>query len=126
MVAIAMIKASDEYYIMAHANQASIQAFPTIEVGLKHFEDAYNESHDRSYEGSMSACINNMSFQPSIVGVPRGLDELAEIVGSKEAGYIKLGNVSGSMYAVKAPAKGEEYWEKGHKPHLITEKANPA
>jgi hypothetical protein len=94
----------------------SIHGFESLGDGLRYFEDSYNRAHGRSYEASMSACINAISFRPSILklSIEAIKEHLAE---GATAAHIR--NVSGSM--VLLPLKdAEQLWESGEKPRLIS------
>jgi hypothetical protein len=122
---ICLVKFDDKIFVMADADNQCIQGFKTIKNGLRFFEDAYNENHARSYEASMSACVNYIYFQPSIVYV-KSYDELKKkIVDEKDFKVYDLRCVAGFMVGISTRPTAKEYWEKGHKPKLIDiEQAN--
>lgn len=95
---------------------ASIHGFHSRLDGLRYFEDGYNSNHARSYEASMSACINGISFRPSVLKL--SLDEISAL--APELRIVKVRNNSGSMTLLPLdPAKAEVLWESGDKPKLI-------
>jgi hypothetical protein len=115
---ISIVLSGGRYYI-ATSKTGVISAFPTAKDGTKFYEDSYNTSHERGYEASMSACINHMTYSPSIVKVS-GLDEIKKMVGP-EPHLFGLSHISGSMTVISIPdlSVGQEYWDKGEKPKLI-------
>lgn len=93
----------------------NIQGFESMGAGLRYFEDAYNRAHSRSYEASMSACINAISFRPSILKL--SLEEIKQHLDG-EGSAVHIRNVSGSMTIL--PLKdADQLWESGEKPQLI-------
>jgi len=100
----------------AHGQQRySIHGFETLAEGLHYFEDSYNRAHRRSYEASMSACINAISFRPSILRL--SIEEIQQYLEGEPRG-VHVRNVSGGMMLL--PLKdAEQLWESGVKPGLI-------
>jgi len=95
----------------------NIQGFESLGDGLRYFEDAYNRAHGRSYEASMSACINAISFRPSILRL--SIDTIKEHL-AEGTGVITVRNVSGSMSLLPL-VDAEQLWESGEKPKLISD-----
>lgn len=97
---------------------ATIHGFHTPMEGLRYFEDGYNSNHGRSYEASMSACINGITFRPSILKL--SLDEIRALAPAMSV--VKVRNSSGGMVILPLDAeKAEALWETGSKPKLIGE-----
>ena len=94
----------------------TIHAFGTEAAGLAFFEDAYKRFHNRSYEGSMSACLNWMAYQPSIAHL--ALWEMEQLV--EEYTVVHAWHVSGGMHYIPLrAADAKVIWDKGCKPTLI-------
>ena len=115
---ISVVKCNEKYYIAMGRESGVVNAYLTQEDGLKSYEKTYNEWHNRSHEASMSACLNYMYFQPSVVFVS-GIQEIMKIA-SPPAIY-DLHHVSGHMVGLLIPDSkvGEEYWNRGKKPQLV-------
>ena len=95
----------------------NIHGFESMGDGLRYFEDSYNRAHGRSYEASMSACINAISFRPSILKL--SIEEIKQHLDG-DAHAVTIRNVSGSMTLL--PLKDvDQLWESGRKPQLISE-----
>jgi hypothetical protein len=116
---ISVVKASDNgYYIVCNREEMCLLGFESLDNGLLYYENAYNRKHRRSYEGSMSACLNYMFCQASIVKAP-DMEEIRRLVGDKPKPY-NLHHISGSMIGLKLPDEyGKRLWEAGEKPKLI-------
>ena len=115
---ISIVLSDGKYYITTEENGV-ISAFKTDQDGLNYYESSYMEWHKRSNEAPMSACINHMTFSPSIVKVS-GLEEIKKMVGP-EPHLFGLSHVSGHMTGIPIPdlEVGQKYWDKGAKPKLI-------
>jgi len=93
-----------------------IHGFESETDGIRYFEDAYNRNHSRSYEASMSACLNRIFFQPSIVRL--SIDEVRPIIEGD--GVVTAINTSGGMVLLPLLKKqAETLWNSGVKPRLI-------
>lgn len=119
---VSLIKVEDKVYLMLNRNK-QIHGFKTEKEGLSFFEDGYNNCHKRSYESSMSACVNGMFFQPSIIKV-EGLDDIRSFITDNEKDGInvkQISNISGSFIVILADTDlGKKKWEEGRKPKLIS------
>lgn len=93
-----------------------VQGFKSEMDGIRYFEDSYNRFHRRGYEASMSALINSITFQPSIVQTP--LEEIEPYMIEKRATTVR--NVSGSMTIILLKPEAEKLWAQGAKPNLIS------
>lgn len=115
---ISIVLSDDNYYITTQKNGV-ILAFKTEQDGLNHYESSYMEWYQRGHEASMSACLNHMTFRPSIVKV-LGLEEIKNMVGP-EPHLIGLNHVSGHMTGIPIPdlEVAQKYWDKGMKTQLI-------
>lgn len=72
MLFATMIKGEGEdRYLMAEKDGAVVVTEVESQA-IGGIEDAYNRSHNRGYEASMSACVHFMFFNPVIVPVPEG------------------------------------------------------
>lgn len=96
----------------------SIRGFKSEQDGLEYFESAYRRAHQRSYEGSMSACINAIFFRPSIVQL--SIPEIHTLI--EEQKVVRAHHTSGMIdYVPLIAEKAEPIWEKGSKPALYRE-----
>lgn len=115
---IALIKADNKIYIMASKESGHpITGFSSETEGVRYFEKSYNDYHRRGYTNSMSACINYITFQPSIIPFI-DLEKLKDVVVDPPVA-VQLGNVSGYMIGIPLREGMEKLWEKGVKPQLI-------
>lgn len=121
MLFATMIKGKGgDRYLMAEKDGAVVACQGESEA-VRAIEDAYNRSHNRGYEASMSACVHSLFFNPVIVPVPESIEELKELV-DLEAGLFSLRQVSGHYYGWKLrPEAVTELLKKEIKPRLISE-----
>ena len=114
---IALIKSDGNIYIMAN-NDFSIRAFESETEAVRYFEDGYNSCHKRSYEASMSAVVNWLHFQPSIIHV-YGIFDIKERLIEEKVKCVSLGSIAGRMKAIECKEGVEKIWDEGIKPKLI-------
>jgi hypothetical protein len=113
---IALIKADNEIYIMV--SDKNVQAFETLKKAIGFFENTYKEKHLGNYESSISACINWLQYNPSIIKVANQ-EELTSIATNPPVD-VQLRSVSGAMVGFKTRKDvSENLWDKGIKPDLI-------
>jgi WD40 repeat protein len=89
------------------------------ETAVDSIEGAYNAKHRQSYEGSMSACIHYMFFNPRVVTV-KDLDEIKKHIASNHPGLCHLRHVSGFAYGITCRPEAMQYWKKADQPKLIS------
>jgi hypothetical protein len=120
---VAVIEARSEYYLITdRTNEKSILVFKTEKEGLDYYESAYNSAHERSYESSMSACINNIFMHPSIIKVESIADIDKRLLGGKPYSPIVARHVSGGFAGIRCKAEtASEVWKSGAKPRLISD-----
>jgi len=119
---IALVKTAKGIFIVLDDSNEAILGFVDQADGLRYYEDAYHRAHGRSYEGSMSACINWMAYQPSIVELTD--EEISGLLERDEEGHTyacSLWHTSGGMTGVKCNDSAEAVWERGAKPKLWDE-----
>lgn len=122
---VCIVKAGDTIgLLMTIENRvATIHGFESRMDGLRYFEDAYNTNHGRSYEASMSACINGIFFRPSILKL--SIEEIKTCLPLGDTNVVKVRNVSGSMSLLPLDSvKAEALWDSGDKPKLIGQTAS--
>lgn len=114
---VAFIKADDECYVMVDDDGVMCVALH-IDTAKGWFEDAYRRDHVRGYEAAMSATINWLQFQPSIVRTTG--DVLQELIDFPTQS-LRLRSVSGSMTVLKFTDqnRAQELFDAGEKPALI-------
>ncbi|MFF2532286.1 hypothetical protein ACFVS2_25590 [Brevibacillus sp. NPDC058079] len=122
MPALVTFEADNKIFLMTTSDNV-VQAFETVQKGLNYFEDGYNRNHSRGYEASISACINNMSFSPSVHEWEHEdiapLIEMGVVDMNSFRGY-RLSNTSGSMNgALLTGEQAKEFHDRGVKPRLI-------
>jgi hypothetical protein len=117
----AIIKAGGDFYLMCDSESKSITGWKSLEEALESFEGVYDEFHKRNYESSMSATLNWLFYQPSII--PLIEKDIPTLFTSEELTNIKmttLRNVSGRMSGVKLTKESSiNMWETGTKPKLL-------
>jgi len=120
MLYIALIRTAQGYFVLLNQDR-SVCGFTSIGAGLDSFERKYMEGHGRSYEGSMSACINHITLQPSIVSI-ESPDEIRQWAADPEKMKMcSVSNVSGDFVGlVLDSTKAASVWESGAKPRLIS------
>lgn len=113
------VRGKHEYAVLLNRDK-TVCGFLSVVDGIRDFEERYNSSHRRSYEGSMSALLNWTFFRPAIVEIEdvKDIEKLVEDpVNIKMASYSHIsGNFNG---LVLDPTKAEAVWRKGAKPNLI-------
>ena len=121
---VILIEVSNGLFLLTRDRKMDIHAFKTEKEALEHFEDGYNDCHKRGYESSMSACINNITFRPSVIEIPtpNEIEYLQNNVVGKEPHGFTIRNVSGMMYGLSTIPEAKKLWENGVKPKLISEK----
>ena len=121
MLYVSVVKVEDKFW-MAWKGKA-IVGFESEKAGLAYYEDAYKAAHARSHEGSMSACVNFIFLQPSIVGF-KNEEAIKKVLKMDKDGGVCPAHLSNGlvrMDGVECNKKAEALWEKGAKPHLIKE-----
>ena len=114
MIFACLIKTSQGIYWLATKDPISVTGFTSKKQGLQYFEDAYGAAHERGYEASMSACINWIFFQPSIIGFEKQEDMLPFYEGHPS----KLSCVAGFITALTGKGDLQKLWDEGTKPDL--------
>lgn len=77
----------------------------------------YDRKHLQSYEGSMSACVHNILFQPMTHRVSFG--ELKTLVDIPFQIYT-IANVAGRFNGIRLNAEGVKLRERGHEVPLMS------
>lgn len=112
----------DGTYSLMTDHEGVVVGYTSEAKALASFEDAYERKHRQSYEGSMSACIHSLFFQPSVITI-RGTEDLEPLVKRDEDGTVGLAEmrtVAGSMTGLVLNLEaGKAAWERGTKPRLI-------
>ena len=117
---IVLMKTSDHVAVLANRDDNTIAAKQHSHEWMQHFEEMYNRAHRRSYEGSMSACINNIMMQPSIVQV-QDLDDIEQRVLDVETAQVKsFWGTAGGFTGITSKTELQDVWSSGAKPRLIS------
>jgi hypothetical protein len=96
----------------------TVAGWESVEDGIQEYEDNYNRNHIRGYEASMSACINFMFMQPSIIWIDS--DEGLHAIVGPEPELQHCSHVSGGFLGlVTLEEVSAPMWGKGAKPRLI-------
>jgi len=115
---IILIESEKKYYILVNNEDYSVLGFNTEKEGIEYFEKAYKSCHSCSYEGSMSACLNFLTFRPSIIKI-KDVEDIRDNIAVEKPRKVTLSHVSGSMDVITTREKAKELWESGKKPRLI-------
>ena len=111
-------KDGNRYGLLASDDKGKwmIHGFQSERDGLDYFEIPYNKAHRRSYEASMSACVNAIFFRPSILSLT--MEEINSMIGKR--GVERWGNISGSVNVIPLSLKKARAFHKnGNVPKLI-------
>lgn len=122
-VHVAVFCCSGKYYLLLTKNDGiyNIQGWPNKQDALSYFTRGYNQSHDRGYESSMSACINYIQFQPAILSFC-DLQDMIQKLGLKEGSQpVHLSSISGHYIVLPLDTEQAKlYYDQGTRPALIT------
>lgn len=121
---VAIIKVrpeDDDVYFVMLSDDRRVVGWKTLDEGLQAFTRQYMDAHNRGGSWSASACINWMFFQPSIVKITKGADEIRTWVEDPtNTPVMSYSNVSGHFVGVQLDAKkAATLWEQGERPPLI-------
>lgn len=99
--------------------------YETLKKAQESWSTTYNRKHAQNYEGSMSACIHFIMFQPSIHEL-RDMEELNELIKNVDgmAEPVSLSCVAGSVMAFPGTDAAMKAWESGVSAELINEGFN--
>ena len=81
------------------SSNGDLIGFKTLEEGLNRYTNAYQRHHMRSYEGSMSACINSIQFQRKLV-LFKSMDAVKAVLNKPPYRLTSFSGVSGSAYGI--------------------------
>ena len=105
---VVCITCDKKKYIMLN-DDYKVMAFGKKKNAHKYFEQSYEAAHHRSYEGSMSACVHFIMFQPEVVG-PVDIDQIKEAVGTGSQAYSLMspaGAMNGMLLEKPLPGKSQ-------------------
>ena len=114
---IALILAEEKVYMLAN-DEFDVIGFSTLRKAKNYFENSYKSAHSRSYEGSMSACLNYITFQPSIIEI-KDVEDIRNNIAEEKPKTVRLSHLSGFMNAITTREGVKELWNSGIKPKLI-------
>jgi hypothetical protein len=122
MPAIVTLKADSKLYLMTEGGV--VRAFNTVEEALSYFEVGYNRNHRRSYEGSMSALLNAITYSAAVHRLDyEDISPLIEqgVVDTETFNNYQLNHVSGSMTgALLTGVNAEAFHASGIAPRIIS------
>jgi hypothetical protein len=110
--------------VLLSDEKGTISLFKSQKEGLICFESNYKARHQLGYEASISAAINFIQFNPTIIGF-KNTDELEAALlpnfKNKGAEVLTLQSISGSITGVQLERTEalEELLNNGKKPRLI-------
>lgn len=123
--AVCVIRSSGRFGLMIQKDPKNptvwdIRGFKSAPEAIAYFEEGYNQAHRRDYSWSMSACLNYIFFEPSIVMMDEADLQTLKYEDMRPA---RLGNMAGSVDLIMLTKEcGEALWNSGEKPNLISEK----
>jgi hypothetical protein len=143
---VVILNTSDKYWLMLHKDGPhaySVLGWNNLDKALAYFEEGYRQSHQRNYEGSMSACINYIQFQPRIVefadladlenrllphplpDVPEAKDIMDALIATKHPEAVsrvpcRVSHISGRYDCLPLINElAQPFWAAGRSPSLI-------
>ena len=123
-VHVAVFCCDGKYYLLLTNNNGifNIQGWTNKPEALAYFTRGYNQFHDRGYESSMSACINYIQFQPTILSFDN-LQDMIQKLGLKEGSQpVRLSSISGYYVALPLDTEmAKQFYDQGTRPALITQ-----
>lgn len=109
---------NDDKYLMCDKD-GTILVKENPDDAVRDVEDSYNRNHGRGYEASMSACVHNIFFQPTIVQISEDLVEVATLLVDMSISH--LGHISGHYHGRKLKKEAaDELLKTSIKPRLIS------
>ena len=115
---LVVMENNGNYYLLGD-NDGCVSAFKTQKEALDYFEIPYHRAHGISNEKSMSAVLNYISYQPSVVEMVDD-ETLKDYFESEKVKYVSIRGISGGFVgAVIRQDYGKEMFEKGTKPSLV-------
>lgn len=122
MNALVPFLADNKVYLLI-GDENCVQAFKSERKALDCFEDSYNRSHSRGYEASISACLNAITYEPTIHSWQHeDLQPLIDmdIINQETFRAYSMHHVSGSIKGALLTGDNALKWhEGGIKPRLI-------
>ena len=109
-----MIFSNDEWYFYMNDDN-TFRGDKNIWELIHPIEKAYISCHTRSYEGSMSACINFITFRYKVIKIKE--EDLKDLIF--DTTVHKCRNMSGGFLGVKLKPEMYHIMEKGAEPKLI-------
>ena len=108
----------DEKYLMC-AKDGAIFINDNQVDAVRAVEDSYNRNHARGYEASMSACVHDIFFRPTVVQIPEDIQQVILLLVDMQLHHIS--NVSGRYYGRKLRKEAaDELLKTSVKPRLIS------
>lgn len=107
-----------DVYIMA-SDEGKIHGFITEDEANKYFLRAYEEKHSQSFEGSMSACVHFIQFQPRVVGF-EDLEDIKRRIASDPPRLVLMVGQAGGLNAITCRPEAYEIWNKAESVPLIS------
>lgn len=122
---VAMVKGEARLFLLMTEEPVHlIRGWKSEAEAAAYFTDSYNRKHDQSYEGSISACIHFIQYQPKILRF-KDMEELKATLLTDDIQLYSLWAVSGGFTAIECHnSKAQAAYDAGISPALITEK-NP-
>jgi NAD/NADP transhydrogenase beta subunit len=121
MLYVSLLDMSNKGIFLVANRDGSIMGFETFNKGLEYYEAGYRSSRGLGYEGAMSALINSITFNPSIVQF-ESLEEIVEKLfnGKSEAKLVSVSHVSGFVTAIEIANQenARTLWDSGVKPRM--------
>lgn len=145
-VFVSILSTGDDKFwlLLVHEeHQFSILGWESLDRALAYYQDGYRRKHRQNYEGSMSACINYIQFQPRIAEFADITDLEAKLLPARlpdapspeqaQAALLatqypdavnrrpcRLSSISGFYDVLPlVPNIAKPYWEAGKAPSLI-------
>jgi hypothetical protein len=95
-----------------------IQGFETLKEAKDYFLESYGDAHYRSFEGSMSACVHFMQFQPHIVRF-ESIEDVKNRIAAEEPHIFSMTSIAGRMLGISCRKEAYKIWEESESAPLI-------
>jgi len=109
-----------QVFIMAN-DDGTVRGFTDERQARNCWRRSYDAAHARSYEGSMSACIHFMFFQPRIVRF-KDLQDIKDRIASDPPRLVQLSHNSGFMKAITCRKEAYAIWKAAEPVPLISDR----
>lgn len=119
----AVMKTRNGYYLMLSRKDGvvGILGWTHLQDALSYFTACYDSNHRRSYEASMSACINYIEFHPRILEFNGLQDMIDKLKLTPNEHVVRISSISGSYEVMSLNEElVKPLYDDGIRPNLMT------